>query len=110
LGSASNKLFEYAAMGLPVVVPERASYREFLGDAEWVTYADIEEPKSIARAINSIFADGERYAAMSRAARDAFEEHYHYERVFAPALERIFELSGVAERAASGAHDLVAAS
>ena len=97
VASASNKLFEYAAMGLPVVVPDRASYRDFLGDAEWVTYADVEEPKSIARAITSIFADNDRYVAMSRAARRAFEEQYNYERVFAPALERIFELSGVAE-------------
>ncbi len=97
LGSASNKLFEYAAMGLPVVVPDRESYRDFIGDAQWVTYADIEDPGSIARAITSIFADRERYAAMSRAARRAFEELYNYERVFAPALERIFELSGVAK-------------
>jgi glycosyltransferase involved in cell wall biosynthesis len=93
LGSASNKLFEYAAMGLPAVVPDRASYRDFLGNAEWVTYADVEDPESIAHAIISIFADRERYAAMSTAARRAFEEHYNYERVFAPALERIRALA-----------------
>lgn len=92
-GSASNKLFEYAAMGLPVIVPERASYRDFLGDAEWVTYADIDQPESIAHAITSLFADRERYVAMSRAARRAFEDHYNYERVFAPALERICTLA-----------------
>lgn len=94
MGSASNKLFEYAAMGLPVVVPDRESYRDFLGDAEWVTYADVEDPGSIARAITSIFADRERYAAMSRAARRAFEEQYNYKRVFAPALEKICALTG----------------
>lgn len=110
MGSASNKLFEYAAMGLPVVVPDRASYREFLGDAEWVKYADVEEPASIARAINSIFADGERYVAMSRAARRAFEEQYNYERVFAPALDRIFELSGVAKSKRAVERDLAEAS
>jgi glycosyltransferase involved in cell wall biosynthesis len=110
MGSASNKLFEYAAMGLPVVVPDRASYRDFLGDAEWVTYADVEEPESIARAISSIFADSGRYVAMSRAARRAFEEQYNYERVFAPALERIFELSGVAKSQPAAARDLAEAS
>jgi len=110
LGSASNKLFEYAAMGLPVVVPERASYRDFLGDAEWVTYADIDEPESIAHAISSIFADRERYAAMSRAARRAFEEQYNYERVFAPALERIFDLSGVTQSVQHSASNLAEAS
>jgi glycosyltransferase involved in cell wall biosynthesis len=110
LGSASNKLFEYAAMGLPVLVPERASYRDFLGDAEWVTYADIGEPASIAHAITSIFADRERYASMSRAARRAFEEQYNYERVFAPALERIFELSGVPKSGRATACGLAEAS
>jgi glycosyltransferase involved in cell wall biosynthesis len=110
LGSASNKLFEYAAMGLPVIVPDRASYRDFLGDAEWVAYADVEKPESIARAIDSIFAERERYAAMSRAARRAFEEHYNYERVFAPALARVFELSGVTKEVPSTACDLARAS
>jgi glycosyltransferase involved in cell wall biosynthesis len=109
MGSASNKLFEYAAMGLPVVVPDRASYRDFLGDAEWVTYADVEDPKSIARAITSIFADRERYVAMSRAARRAFEEQYSYERVFAPALDRIFELSGFANSKRTEARNLAEA-
>jgi glycosyltransferase involved in cell wall biosynthesis len=93
VASASNKLFEYAAMGLPVVVPDRASYRHFLGDAEWVTYADVEDPESIARAISSIFADGERYIAMSREARHAFEEQYNYERVFEPMLGKLLEYS-----------------
>ena len=93
VASASNKLFEYAAMGLPVVVPDRVSYRDFLGDAEWVTYADLEKPESIARAINSILADGERYLAMSRAARRAFESQYNYERVFEPVLAKLLEYS-----------------
>ena len=110
MGSASNKLFEYAAMGMPVVVPDRASYRDFLGDAEWVTYADVEQPASIARAIDSIFADRERYIAMSRAARRAFEEQYNYERVFAPALERMFELAGWSKPAQAAACDLAQAS
>jgi glycosyltransferase involved in cell wall biosynthesis len=110
MGSASNKLFEYAAMGLPVVVPDRASYRDFLGDAEWVTYADVEVPESIARAIRSIFADRERYVAMSLAARRAFAERYNYERAFAPALDRIFELGGVATSKRVEARDLAEAS
>ncbi len=93
LGSASNKLFEYAAMGLPVVVPDTSSYRDFLGDADWATYADVEDPQSIANAISSILADRERYVAMSLAARRAFEERYNYPRVFAPALRRLLELS-----------------
>lgn len=93
MASASCKLFEYAAMGLPVVVPDRLSYRDFLTNQQWVTYARVEEPKSIAQAISSILSDRERYFAMSLAARRAFEEQYDYPRVFAPALRRLLELS-----------------
>jgi glycosyltransferase involved in cell wall biosynthesis len=109
VAAASNKLFEYAAMGLPVIVPDRENYRDFLGDAGWVTYADAEQPESIARAITSIFADRERYAAMSRAARRVFEEQYNYEHVFAPALARIFALSGVAAPVRIHARDMTIA-
>jgi glycosyltransferase involved in cell wall biosynthesis len=109
MGSASNKIFEYAAMGLPAVIPDRASYRDFLGDAEWVAYADVEDPRSIARAISSILGDRDRYLAMSLAARRAFEQHYHYEHVFEPALNRLLELARVARPRQAPRRDLVAA-
>jgi glycosyltransferase involved in cell wall biosynthesis len=102
VASASNKLFEYAAMGLPVIVPNRENYRDFLGDAEWVTYADVEQPESFARALTSIFDDRERYVAMSRAARGAFETEYNYERVFEPVLERIRALAAAGAAESSG--------
>lgn len=91
--SATNKLFEYAAMGLPVVVPDRVSYREFLKDENWVAYADPEDPASIARATEYILADRDRYIAMSLAARKAHEEKYNYEIVFQPVLDRILEMT-----------------
>jgi glycosyltransferase involved in cell wall biosynthesis len=102
VASASNKLFEYAAMGLPVIVPNRENYRDFLGDAEWVTYADVEQPESFARALTSIFDDRERYVAMSRAARRAFETEYNYERVFEPLLEKIRALAAAGAAESSG--------
>jgi len=102
VASASNKLFEYAAMGLPVIVPNRENYRDFLGDAEWVTYADVEQPESFARALTSIFDDRERYVAMSRAARGAFETEYNYERVFEPLLEKIRALAAAGAAESSG--------
>ncbi len=106
-GSASNKVFEYAAMGLPVVVPDRLSYRDFLANQKWVTYAKVEDPKSIAQAISSILADRERYFAMSLAARRAFEVQYNYPHVFAPALRRMIELSGAeSDRATAPAAEL----
>jgi glycosyltransferase involved in cell wall biosynthesis len=102
VASASNKLFEYAAMGLPVIVPDRENYRDFLGDAEWVTYADVEQPEAFSRAVTSIFADRERYVAMNRAARRAFETEYNYERVFEPLLEKIRALAAAGAAESSG--------
>ncbi|MGH7934156.1 MAG: glycosyltransferase family 4 protein [Candidatus Binataceae bacterium] len=92
--SATNKLFEYAACAMPVVVPDRPGYREFLAGESWVVYADFENPVSIAQAIDAVFADRERYGAMCVAARRAFEDRYHYERAFAPLLERMVALAG----------------
>jgi glycosyltransferase involved in cell wall biosynthesis len=94
LGSASNKVFEYAACGLPVVVPNRASYRDFFGCEEWVRFADPMDIRSIASAMADVFSDRDRYAAMCLAAREAFETRYNYEAVFQPVLEKILALSG----------------
>ena len=92
-GSASTKLFEYSAAGLPVVVPDRRSYREFLDCEQWVVFADIDDPRSIAKAIDSILTDRERYIAMSCAARAAHENRLNYETLFEPLHRRISELS-----------------
>jgi glycosyltransferase involved in cell wall biosynthesis len=65
--SATNKLFEYAAAGLPVVAPDLGNYRRLLSGESWVEFADPGDPRSIADAIARVLADGTRYAAMSRA-------------------------------------------
>jgi glycosyltransferase involved in cell wall biosynthesis len=97
IASATNKLFEYAACGLPAIVPDLSNYRDFLRGEEWVAYADPYDPVSIANAAESILANRGEYARRSIAARRYFTERYHYERVFEPLLPRIIELAGVAE-------------
>ncbi len=91
---ATNKIFEYAACGLPVIVPNRASYRELLEAEGWARFADPDDPAAIARAVAELFADRDRYAARCRAARRSFEQRYHYELAFAPVLARVRELAG----------------
>jgi glycosyltransferase involved in cell wall biosynthesis len=90
--SAVNKLFEYGAAGLPVVVPDRKSYREFLADEKWIAFADVDDPRSIAQAIEGILADREHYLAMSSAAREAHETRFNYETLFQPVEERLSAL------------------
>jgi glycosyltransferase involved in cell wall biosynthesis len=92
--SASNKLWEYAARGIPAVVPDTANYRGKLAGEEWVAFADLNDPESIAIALRWFLDHRERYVRASHAARLAFEQRYNFDRV-APGV--IAELLSLAE-------------
>jgi glycosyltransferase involved in cell wall biosynthesis len=96
--SATNKLYEYAACGLPVVAPDRPGFRAYLGGEAWVELADAADPAAVARALGAVLADRARYEERARAARRAFEERFNFERVFAPLLARVMELSYARDR------------
>jgi glycosyltransferase involved in cell wall biosynthesis len=96
IATATNKLFEYAACAMPVVVPDLPNFHEFLADEPWVAYADPFEPEAIARAIGGLLSDAENYTRMSLAARRFFTDRFYYERAFAPALARVLALAGLA--------------
>jgi glycosyltransferase involved in cell wall biosynthesis len=98
IASAIIKRFEYVAAGLPIVVPDREHYRDFRRDEEWVTYADVDDPRSIAGAIDSILADRERHLAMSAAARRAHGQRLNYETLFQPLAEKIGLLANLPSR------------
>ena len=40
-GSASNKIYEYAAVGLPVLLFDNEHYRFYLGDNNWSFFTDL---------------------------------------------------------------------
>lgn len=101
VATATNKLFEYAACAMPVVVPDLPNFHEFLTDEAWLAYADPFDPDSIARAIGSLLSDPENYVRMSIAARRFFTDRFYYERAFAPVLERILTLAGPARSASA---------
>jgi glycosyltransferase involved in cell wall biosynthesis len=94
VGSATNKLYEYAACSLPAVVPDRPTFRSFLEGESWVEYADPADPRDVARAVLRVVGDDARYAARCRAAREAFEARFNYEAVFAPLQARVLALAG----------------
>jgi glycosyltransferase involved in cell wall biosynthesis len=108
VATATNKLFEYAACAMPVLVPDLPNFHEFLADEPWVAYADPFDPESLARAVALLLSDPENYTRMSLAARRFFTNRFYYERAFAPALERILALAGPATTAK--ARDSVAVS
>ncbi|WP_271253144.1 glycosyltransferase [Pseudanabaena sp. Chao 1811] len=87
--TACNKIYEYAACGLPVIVSDFPNYREFLCNESWVRFANPEDPHAIADAIKDILCDFEDYQKTCSAARQAFEERFNYEIVFFPLLTEI---------------------
>lgn len=88
--SASVKLFEYAALAIPVLVPDLESFRNFFRNEEWVSYANLEDPESIARAVECVFDNEANYFRRSLAARAAFQKRFNHEVMFQPVLERLF--------------------
>lgn len=93
IGSATNKLWEYAACALPVVATDGATFRDVLASESWAAFADPNEPEAIARAVRGLLADPNAYAARCAAARRAFEERFHFEAVFEPLLAKLLDLA-----------------
>lgn len=92
MGTSTNKLYEYAARGIPVIVPDVKSFRDALSNEPWVAYVDIKDPESIARGVRWFLEDIDRYRSASKAARVAFEERFNFEAVFPALLERLLPL------------------
>lgn len=90
--TACNKIYEYAACGLPVIVSDFPNYREYLGHEPWVRFADPDNPHSIAVAVQDILTDFKTYKSMCLAARQAFEEKFNYETAFSQFLLQIKDL------------------
>jgi glycosyltransferase involved in cell wall biosynthesis len=80
--TASNKIYEYAASGLPVLLNDTPQFREILGNSSWVYFVD-EGRESIMRAIRCIILDWEKY---SRAAHNEFLQKFNFEKYFCPII------------------------
>lgn len=93
IGTSSNKVMEYLASGVPVLAPVDRKLQALVESAQCGTVADETKPADIARAINDLLGDPERHARMGRAARQAFEREYCYDRQFAPVVERMRALT-----------------
>jgi len=93
MGAATNKLYEYAARGLPVVVPDTPSFREALKGERWAAFADIDDPEAVAHGLRWFLDNRDRYVAAALAARQAFEQRLNFECVFPRLLERLLPLA-----------------
>ena len=77
-GSASNKIYEYAAVGLPVLLFDNEHYRSYLGDNNWSFFTDLTHDSLI----NSLMAIHDSFSLASLAARKDFLEKYNYGNCF----------------------------
>ena len=66
--SLSTKLLEYAAMGVPTIATDLATFRHHFTDAA-LCFVPGNDPDALARAVEALAADPERAAAMGLEAR-----------------------------------------
>jgi len=78
VGTASNKIYEYAAMGLPVLVHDTPYWRNLLGKFDWCFFTDLSQ-ESLIQTISGIVLDYSRY---SQSAQSSFQKHLNFEKYF----------------------------
>ena len=92
-GTASNKIYEYAASGLPVILADTAQFRHYLGKYSWAFFSDG-SADSLEKIVRDIHG---RNSELAVAARKSFIQELNFEKVFIPVMDKI--LSGVTEKA-----------
>jgi glycosyltransferase involved in cell wall biosynthesis len=86
---ASNKVFDYLACGLAVLVGNMPVWRETFAEAGFGRTCDPASPESIARALGWLLEHPEERVAMGRRGRQRIAADWNYEHQFAPVLARI---------------------
>jgi glycosyltransferase involved in cell wall biosynthesis len=88
--SLPNRLFEYMAVGLPVVAPSYSPEICRILDAEKCGLAvDFENPVLVAEAMVQLCQDASTCREMGRRAREAFEKRHNWDVEVRPLLDRI---------------------
>lgn len=90
LGTASNKIYEYLAVGLPVMLFDTPYFRRHFEDRRWAFFTDLSE-SSLRGGIEAILS---HYEEASAAAVQDFRDAFNYESVFTPALHRVMDALG----------------
>ncbi len=81
-GTASNKIYEYASCGLPVIYFDTGHYRKYLDPYEWAFSSDL-STESLDTTISEIMRS---YTELSALAIKDFREDLNYEVVFLPVI------------------------
>ncbi|HYA16591.1 MAG TPA: glycosyltransferase family 4 protein [Bryobacteraceae bacterium] len=86
MAGASNKVFDYMACGLPVLVSALPEWCELFVRPGYGLACDPADAHSIASAIRTLVEDRAKMRAMGEAGRRQILEHWNYEAMFAPVL------------------------
>jgi glycosyltransferase involved in cell wall biosynthesis len=78
LGTASNKIYEYAALGLPVILYDNAHFREILGRFAWAFFTDTSQ-SSLKQCLEDIILN---YSSLSNQAAADFCRQLSFEHYF----------------------------
>lgn len=80
LGTASNKIYEYAACGLPVILYNTEQFKRYLSEYKWTFFSDGTEA-TLKQALEVIIP---QLPDLSKQARKDFEENLNFEKAFGP--------------------------
>ncbi len=86
---ASNKVFDYLACGLAVVVGDAPRWRETFAEAGFGRTCDPASPESIASALQWLFDHPHERIEMGERGRQRIAADWNYDHQFAPVLARI---------------------
>jgi glycosyltransferase involved in cell wall biosynthesis len=89
---ASNKIMEYIAAGLPVLLSESSGSHSLLEKYRVGVTADVTSPELIADAVNSILSNPQLIIQMRAESKRAFHEEFNYAHQYAPVIERFKQL------------------
>ena len=84
-GTASNKIYEYAALGLPVILYDNEHYTKHLGSYSWACFTDLSD-NSIIQCIEHIW---NKYAELSKNAHKDIMRGLNFENKFSEVLDSL---------------------
>jgi len=94
MAGASNKVFDYLACGLAVLVSDLPDYRELLVDSGLAVACDSNDPASIAQALRCMLEKSAQINGMAERGRHRIIEEWNYEKQFQPVLDALADSTG----------------
>jgi len=78
IATASNKIYEYAASGMPVLIFDNAHFREVLNNNKWIFFTNLEK-NSLLNCIKEIVTNFNNFSIV---AKTDFNDKYNFEYAF----------------------------